>query len=119
MKRLFVVAVVAAVLPIASAGAFTRGDLFVADHGSVLELTSTGGLVQTYTDPSVAFLIDIAFDNARTALYATDSIRHDVKVFDTSGALSFSFGAANLALPRGIAVAPNGDVWVADTGANK
>src|SRR5256885_7237015 len=96
MKRFLLLAVVAAVLPVASANAFTTGDLFVADHGAVLDLTSDGTLVATYRDPSVVQLSDLAFDNSRTVLYATDVQAHDVKVFDGSGAVVRTFGVGFL-----------------------
>ena len=73
----------------------------------------------------------VAIDEARQLVYVADSMNHAIRVITFDGAVSTLAGSGSpgdadgtgqLALfhqPLGVAVEPQGNVWVADTGNNK
>jgi tripartite motif-containing protein 71 len=61
---------------------------------------------------------DVAVANGE--VYVADTLNRRVVVLSAStGAVLRTFGGGTLRLAEGIAVEPNGDVWVADTSANR
>jgi DNA-binding beta-propeller fold protein YncE len=66
----------------------------------------------------------VAVDGGRGLVYVTDPEGYRVLVFGLDGALRGTWGqygadASSLSLPTGLAVAPDGKVYVADGGANR
>ena len=66
----------------------------------------------------------LAVDSARGLVYATDPEGYRVLVFDTGGQFKATFGlygndAQSFTLPTGIAVGPDGRVYVADGGSDR
>ncbi|GEM_PF-5326733 len=61
----------------------------------------------------------IVLNKETGVLYLTDSFLNEGFAFDLEGTLLFRFGAGILKDPHGLAIHPNGDLYLADTGSAK
>jgi DNA-binding beta-propeller fold protein YncE len=101
-----------------------RGRIYVADRGNgeIDVLDSDGNLVATFGDEQLSVARDMALDAQRERIYIADGPNHRVLVFSLQGALLDTLGQFGLELPQdlnspsGVAVAPNGDLHVVDSG---
>ena len=99
-------------------------DLLVADtkNNRVERWDPSGPVVEWATGSAGGTPINAPKDLAVSAgdIFAVDTLNRRVVVLSGStGAFLRQFGGSNLHLAEGIAVEPNGDVWVADTSWNR
>jgi NHL repeat. len=76
-----------------------------------------------WLDQSPTTKPDVAVD-ARGRIFVTDPTGFRVLVFDAQGQPLLAFGqygddAASFLLPQGIAIGPDGHVWVVDSGGHR
>ena len=69
-----------------------------------------------YAIRSYYALEKLILDEKAGVLYLTDSSHNEGFAFDLKGTLLFRFGAGLLTEPHGLAIHPNGNLYVADTG---
>jgi len=96
------------------------GDLIVADTnnnrvqrwdpaGPSVVWTSTGPSGSSFSKPRDVFVFG-------DTIYVADQLNHRIVVLDAAtGAVVASFGGNALHMVEGVAVEPDGDIWVADT----
>jgi DNA-binding beta-propeller fold protein YncE len=73
-----------------------NGEIAVSDAklGIVARLDATGAPVGDFTADNLKRPTGLAFDAERGRLFVADTVAHDIKVFDRSGKLLNTFGAA-------------------------
>lgn len=102
----------------------SNGLVYVADRGNgeVDVLDGDGNLVRTFGDESLFIARDMALDPVRNRIYVADGPSHQVVVFDLVGNLLATLGQfgteedTDLNFPSGVALGPNGEVHVVDSG---
>ena len=95
------------------------GNLYIADRKGQQVLVISRSLKPVRvigTALELKALEKLALDAKSGVLYLTDSFRNEGFAFDREGTLLFRFGAGLLAKPHGLAIHPNGNLYVADTG---
>lgn len=90
------------------------GAVIVADtdNSAVKKYTNNGGWLWTVTGVK-SFAVDVAADGT---VYAVDFQSNVVKVISRTGTVTGTIGSGLLSNPRGIAVDPDGTLWVANRG---
>lgn len=100
----------------------SSGNLYIADRKQqqVLVLNKKLKLVHTIgATLELKALEKLILDEKAGVLYLTDSSHNEGFAFDLKGTLLFRFGAGLLTEPHGLAIHPNGNLYVADTGNAK
>lgn len=103
-----------------------NGDVYVHDtvNGVIQQFTGTGTFIRQFGTLAqftpVSAPAGLAFDPVAQVLYGTDPFTTSVSKFDADGNFLLRFGVFGTGLgqlrwPRAVEVAPNGDVFVADT----
>ncbi len=100
------------------------GLIYVADRGNgeIDVLNSDGELVRTFGDADLFAARDMALDAQRGRIYVADGPNHQVVVFDLVGNVLGRLGqfgtetASDLNFPSGVALGPNGELHVVDSG---
>jgi sugar lactone lactonase YvrE len=99
-----------------------NGNVYVADtlNGRVQEFTSTGTFVRSFGAPGeLANPVDVAVDRQPPFdVYVTDTNNHRIRKYNAAGQLIATWGShgtqpGQLILPRGLAVGPSGNLYVA------
>jgi hypothetical protein len=104
--------------------------LFVGDTGTTKKLRKfTPNVDGTFTEATYVVIggtypvapnhLGLAVDSVAGFVYATDATAAKVFKIDASSGASTDFVAATGTTPAGIALAPNGTVWVAVTGGSQ
>jgi sugar lactone lactonase YvrE len=98
------------------------GNVYVADtlNGRVQEFTATGTFIRVFGSPAeLANPVDVAVDRqAPSDVYVTDTNSHRIRKYNAAGQLIATWGTqgtqpGQLILPRGLAVGPSGNLYVA------
>ena len=110
-------------------------DIAIDDENNILVADQKKGVITVFDqnlesisriDGNIKFekLEKIAIDSVTQTIYASDSVLNKVFAFDRSGQLLFEIGAdedseAKLKAPHGLAIDPEGNLYIADTGNSK
>jgi DNA-binding beta-propeller fold protein YncE len=101
------------------------GDIYIADRGNhrVEEFSSDGKAIATWNGDSVNHALfkepsDIAIDASSGIIWVLDSGNGWIYSLGTDGKMEAVISGANLLMynPKGLAISPSGDIFVADTG---
>ena len=100
------------------------GLIYVADRGNgeIDVLDSDGDLVRTFGDEELFTARDMALDAQRRRIYVADGPNHQIVIFDLLGNVLGRLGqfgtesASDLNFPSGVALGPNGELHVVDSG---
>jgi DNA-binding beta-propeller fold protein YncE len=104
----------------------TDGTVYVTDAlaRSIVAFDSAGTFLSTWATGAPSFPVGVAVAPDGKTVYVSDAATHSIKGFDAAGTSldtwgSQDHGAGQVASPSGVAVGPDGTIYVVDTGTHR